>query len=216
MQLNNVKKGTEITITCDLDPSIEMKVTAVEQMEDIEDILVTTCAYDENGIPIVLNEDITYSLSYKNEYGKTVTVEDTAISFDDNYNTYAIQYIEMLTVKIQREELRILYDDAASCYFGEKKVLYMGMIHDISKSGIGIDFPADSFTDKFTENEIVNIMFDANDGKKARIQGRWRYSLFEGNGNVRCGFRLLKVSDTYRMMVAKLLLERGISDRDFY
>lgn len=214
MQLNNVKKGTEIIITCDLDPSIEMKVTAVDQMEDIEDILVTTCAYDENDVPILLNEDITYCLSYENEYGKKVTIDDVAINFDDTYNTYAIQYIEMLTVKKQRDELRILYEDTASCYFGEMNTLYVGVIHDISKSGIGIEFPAGSFTDKFKENELVTIMFDAEKGKKARIQGKWRYSLLEENGNIRCGFRLLRISDTYRILVAKLLAERGITDKD--
>ncbi len=215
MQLNNVKKGTEIIITCDLDPSIEMKVTAMDQLEDMEDILVTTCAYDENNIPILLNEDITYCLSYVNEYGKNVTIDDVAISFDDTYNTYAIQYIEMLTVKKQRDELRILYEDAASCYFEDMKTLYMGMIHDVSKSGIGIEFPTGSFTDRFKENEIVTIMFDAEKGKKARIQGNWRYSLLEEGGNIRCGFRLLKISDSYRILVSKLLAERGISDKDF-
>ncbi|MCR4589888.1 MAG: PilZ domain-containing protein [Lachnospiraceae bacterium] len=215
MQLNNVKKGTEIIITCDLNPSIEMKVTAADQMEDIEDILVTTCAYDESHIPILPNEDITYCLSYTDEIGKNITIDDVAISFDDTYNTYAIQYIEMLTVKKQRDELRILYEDAASCHFEEMNTLYMGMIHDVSKSGIGIEFPAGSFTDKFKENELVTIMFDAEKGKKARIQGNWRYSLLEEDGNIRCGFRLLKISDSYRVMVAKLLAERGISDKDF-
>ena len=214
MQINNVKKGTEITITCGLDPSVEMKVTALEQMDEIEDILVTTCAVDESGIPILLNEDITYCLSYAGEDGRTITVDDVAISFDDTYNTYAIQYIEMLTVKKQRDELRIIFEEAASCYFEEMKTLYMGMIHDVSKSGIGITFPAGSFTDRFRENEIVTIMFDAEKGKKVRIQGDWRYSLFQEDGNIRCGFRLLKVSDSYRVMVSKLLLDRGIMDKD--
>jgi len=214
MQINNVKKGTEITITCGLDPSIEMKVTALEQIDEMEDILVTTCALDENDIPILLNEDITYCLSYTNEEGRNVTVDDVAISFDDTYNTYAIQYIEMLTVKKQRDELRIIFEEAASCYFEEMKTLYMGLIHEVSKSGIGITFPAGSFTDSFRENEVVTIMFDAENGKKVRIQGDWRYSLFQEDGNVRCGFRLLKVSDTYRVLVTRLLMERGIMDKD--
>ncbi|MBQ9549497.1 MAG: PilZ domain-containing protein [Lachnospiraceae bacterium] len=214
MQINNVKKGTEITITCGLDPSIEMKVTALEQIDEMEDILVTTCALDENDIPVLLNEDITYCLSYTNEEGRNVTVDDVAISFDDTYNTYAIQYIEMLTVKKQRDELRIIFEEAASCYFEETKTLYMGLIHDVSKSGIGITFPAGSFTDSFRENEVVTIMFDAENGKKVRIQGDWRYSLFQEDGNVRCGFRLLRVSDTYRVLVTRLLMERGIMDKD--
>ena len=214
MQLNNVKKGTEITITCELDPGIKMLVTALDQMEGLDDILVTTCAYDENRIPILLNEDITYCLSYLNEYGKNVTIDDVAISFDDNYNTYAIQYIEMLTVKRQRDELRILYEDAASCHFEDMNTLYMGMIHDVSKSGIGIVFPAGSFKDRFKEDETVTIMFDSDDGQKVRIQGNWRYSLLDEEGNIRCGFRLLKISDSYRVLVASLLSERGISDKD--
>ena len=214
MQINNVKKGTEITITCGLDPSVEMKVTALEQMEGIDDILVTTCALDENDIPILVNEDITYCLSYSAEDGRNITVDDVAISFDDTYNTYAIQYIEMLTVKKQRDELRIIFEEAASCYFEGMKTLFMGMIHDVSKSGIGITFPVGSFTDRFKENEIGTIMFDAEEGKKVRIQGDWRYSLFQEDGNIRCGFRLLKVSDSYRVMVTKLLLDRGIVDKD--
>ena len=205
MQLNNVRKGTEIVITCELDPGIEMRVTAVEQMDDIEDMLITTCAHDENDIPISLNEDIVYDLSYSNQYGNPVTIEGVAISFDDVYNTYAIQYIEMLTVKKQRGETRIEYDDVASCYFEDMNRLYMGMIHDVSRSGIGVSFPSGTFKEDFQDNEIVNIMFDSDTGKKIRIVGRWRYAHSEEDGNIRCGFRLMKVSKTYQDLVEMLL-----------
>ncbi|MCR5023894.1 MAG: PilZ domain-containing protein [Lachnospiraceae bacterium] len=204
MQLNNVRKGTEIVITCELDPSVRMEVTAVEQM-DIDDILITTCAYDDNNIPICPNEDIIYDLLYNNQYGTPVTIEGVAISFDDVYNTYAVQYIEMLTVKKQRGEVRISYDDVASCHFGDMNLLYLGMIHDVSKSGIGIRFPAGTFTEDFQDNEQVNIMFDSDTGKKIRIIGKWRYSLAEEDGNIRCGFRLIKISQTYKDLVEMLL-----------
>ena len=205
MQLNNVRKGTEIVITCELDPSVQMKVTAIEQMADIEDMLITTCAYDDNNIPIAPNEDIVYDLSYNNQYGTPVTIEGVALSFDDLYNTYAVQYIEMLTVKRQRGEIRVAYDDVASCHFEDMNQLYMGMIHDVSRSGIGILFPAGTFTEEFEDNEIVNIMFDSDTGKKIRIIGKWRYSLGEENGNIRCGFRLIKISQTYKDLVEELL-----------
>ena len=206
MQLNNVKKGTEITITCELDPTIEMKVKAVEQL-DIEDVLITTCAYDENNVPISPNEDITYDLSYFNQYGKPVSIEGVAIGFDDVYNTYAVQYIEMLTVRRQRGEVRILYDDVVSCHFEDSKELYIGMIHDLSRSGIGLSFPGNAFTDRFQENELTTIMFDSYHGKKIRIIGKWRYSRMEG-GDIRCGFRLTKVSQTYLDLVDDLLSTR--------
>ena len=205
MQLNNVRKGTEIVITCDLDPAVEMRVTAVEQMDDIEDILITTCALDENNIPISPNEDIVYDLSYNNQYGNPVTIEGVAINFDDVYNTYAIQYIEMLTVKRQRGETRVEYDDVVSCHFEEISRLYMGMIHDVSRSGIGIIFPAGTFREDFRDNEEVNIMFDSDAGKKIRLIGKWRYAHYEDNGNIRCGFRLLRISKTYQDLVEMLL-----------
>ena len=205
MQLNNVRKGTEIVITCELDPAVEMRVTAVEQMDDIEDILITTCALDDNNIPISPNEDIVYDLSYNNQYGNPVTIEGVAINFDDVYNTYAIQYIEMLTVKRQRGETRVEYDDVVSCHFEEMNRLYMGMIHDVSRSGIGIRFPAGTFREDFRDNEEVNIMFDSDAGKKIRIIGKWRYAHYEDNGNIRCGFRLLRISKTYQDLVEMLL-----------
>ena len=205
MQLNNVRKGTEIVITCELDPAVEMRVTAVEQMDDIEDILITTCALDENNIPISPNEDIVYDLSYNNQYGNPVTIEGVAINFDDVYNTYAIQYIEMLTVKRQRGETRVEYDDVVSCHFEEISRLYMGMIHDVSRSGIGIIFPAGTFREDFRDNEEVNIMFDSDAGKKIRLIGKWRYAHYEDNGNIRCGFRLLRISKTYQDLVEMLL-----------
>ena len=205
MQLNNVRKGTEIVITCELDPAVEMRVTAVEQMDDIEDILITTCALDDNNIPISPNEDIVYDLSYNNQYGNPVTIEGVAINFDDVYNTYAIQYIEMLTVKRQRGETRVEYDDVVSCHFEEMNRLYMGMIHDVSRSGIGIRFPAGTFREDFRDNEEVNIMFDSDAGKKIRIIGKWRYAHYEDDGNIRCGFRLLRISKTYQDLVEMLL-----------
>ena len=192
-------------ITCELDPAVEMRVTAVEQMDDIEDILITTCALDENNIPISPNEDIVYDLSYNNQYGNPVTIEGVAINFDDVYNTYAIQYIEMLTVKRQRGETRVEYDDVVSCHFEEMNRLYMGMIHDVSRSGIGIRFPAGTFREDFRDNEEVNIMFDSDAGKKIRIIGKWRYAHYEDNGNIRCGFRLLRISKTYQDLVEMLL-----------
>ena len=53
--------------------------------------------------------------------------------------------------------------------------------------------------------EIGEILRTLCNWKKIRIIGKWRYALAEEDGNIRCGFRLIKISQTYKDLVEMLL-----------